>query len=387
MKRKADVESELPRQDVKKRAETKEELEELRQRLKKRKELLKEIPKLDLKSYGQEAALDVEERNPLRLRAFQGFLLYALMGAQAPIDPSFWCKFQRWNKVTRTNCLILEGLCLKDFINSDEQFKSLFEHKLEFNSPYRRNSTFIEDISILPVSGVKMRQLNKDHKSISKAVTKGQVFKVKESILNYQSDSKSSKLKLMLSVDQMVNESYPLLIEGPMSKKYVNFVQSKDEYEPVTDQSPMFAVDCEMCLTSIGKLELTKVCVVDSELKEVYQTFVKPRNPITNYLTRFSGITAQLLQDVETRLDDVQKALKELLPADAIWVGQSLSGDLNALQMIHPYVIDTSVIFNITGIPGRKTKLKKLSEMFLGETIQNKGADGHDPKEDAIAAM
>ena len=104
-----------------------------------------------------------------------------------------------------------------------------------------------------------------------------------------------------------------------------------------------------MCLTSIGKLELTKVCVVDSDLNEVYHSFVKPRNPIVNYLTRYSGITPALLQDVETRIEDVQNALKKLLPSDAIWIGQSLNGDLNALQMMHPYVIDTSVIYNITG--------------------------------------
>ena len=73
--------------------------------------------------------------------------------------------------------------------------------------------------------------------------------------------------------------------------------------------------------------------------------------------------------------------------SDAIWIGQSLNGDLNALQMMHPYVIDTSVIYNISGHPRRKTALRTLSHMFLGETIQDKGEDGHDPKEDAIAAM
>ena len=55
--------------------------------------------------------------------------------------------------------------------------------------------------------------------------------------------------------------------------------------------------------------------------------------------------------------------------------------------MMHPYAIDTSVIYNISGHPRRKTKLKILTHMFLGETIQDKGAGGHDPKEDAIAAM
>lgn len=185
----------------------------------------------------------------------------------------------------------------------------------------------------------------------------------------------------------MVDENYPLPLKGPMSAKYANYVFSKDEYTQVSSNSPLFAVDCEMCLTTAGKLELTKVCVVNSQLEVVYHTLVKPYNAITNYLTRYSGITSALLQDVETRLEDVQESLRKLLPSDAIWIGQSLNGDLNALQMMHPYVIDTSVIYNITGESRRKTKLKTLSHMFLGETIQDKGVEGHDPKEDAIAAM
>ena len=104
-----------------------------------------------------------------------------------------------------------------------------------------------------------------------------------------------------------------------MSKRYAKYVFSQDEYKEVDENSPLYAVDCEMCLTNIGKLELTKVCVVDSDLNEVYQSFVKPRNRIVNYLTRFSGITENILENVETRLEDVQQALKKLLPAGKVF--------------------------------------------------------------------
>lgn len=76
---------------------------------------------------------------------------------------------------------------------------------------------------------------------------------------------------------------------------------------------------------------------------------MKPENKITDYLTRYSGITKELLENVTTTLSEVQQALRKILPPDAILVGQSLNFDLHTLKMMHPYVIDTSVIFNITG--------------------------------------
>ena len=66
----------------------------------------------------------------------------------------------------------------------------------------------------------------------------------------------------------------------------------------------------------------------------------------------------------------VQTSLREILPEDCILVGQSLNSDLNALKMMHPYVIDTSVIFNITGdrsllsTPNRYTLLSNI--FFVG---------------------
>ena len=94
-----------------------------------------------------------------------------------------------------------------------------------------------------------------------------------------------------------------------------------------------------------------------------------------------------LISKPNFRLSKVQKDLKDVLPSDAILVGQSLNSDLAAMRMLHPYVIDTSVIYNLSGDRKKKTKLSVLSEMFLGEKIQRESRRGHSPEEDAIAAM
>jgi RNA exonuclease 1 len=40
-----------------------------------------------------------------------------------------------------------------------------------------------------------------------------------------------------------------------------------------------------------------------------------------------------MLEDVTTTLSDVQKALIEILPPDAILIGHSLNSDLTAMQV------------------------------------------------------
>jgi hypothetical protein len=45
------------------------------------------------------------------------------------------------------------------------------------------------------------------------------------------------------------------------------------------------------------------------------------------------------------RLIDVQTALRSLLPPDAILVGQSLNSDLDALKLMHPYIIGEMVLY------------------------------------------
>ena len=148
---------------------------------------------------------------------------------------------------------------------------------------------------------------------------------------------------------------------------------------------PIFSIDCEMVETAKGS-ELARMSIINEALECTYDTFVKPAIPITDYRTKFSGITEDTLKDVTTTLQDVQEKLKTLLPPKCIITGHSLENDFHAVKLIHPYVIDTSCIFTPLASPLYKPKLKKLTMELLSKEIQS-GFDGHDSIEDATACM
>lgn len=70
----------------------------------------------------------------------------------------------------------------------------------------------------------------------------------------------------------------------------------------------MAAMDCEMCQTTEGN-EVTRVTVVDDNKKVLLDSFIKPYNPITDYHTRYSGITEEIMGKCDTRLEQVRKII------------------------------------------------------------------------------
>lgn len=165
-------------------------------------------------------------------------------------------------------------------------------------------------------------------------------------------------------------------------------VPSRNTELPVVDPAtnlPLFALDCEMCRTDEG-LVLARVSLVNEDGKVVLDELVQPPGPVTDYLTRWSGITPDMLQGVTTTLADVQARVRALLPGDAVLVGHSLENDLKALKLVHPRVIDTALLYPHAAGDTHKYGLKALAERYLGRLIQVQG-DGHDSVEDAMACL
>lgn len=66
----------------------------------------------------------------------------------------------------------------------------------------------------------------------------------------------------------------------------------------------------------------------------MYETLVKPDNPILDYNTRFSGITEDDLRNVRTTIRDVQAVLLSKFNDKTILIGHSFDSDLRALKVM-----------------------------------------------------
>ena len=61
---------------------------------------------------------------------------------------------------------------------------------------------------------------------------------------------------------------------------------------------------------------------------------MKPKTPILDYNTKYSGITYDILKDVTTDLEEIQEELLQIITKDSIIIGHSLENDFNALKVL-----------------------------------------------------
>lgn len=294
----------------------------------------------------------------ISLFEMQSFLIALVLPEPRLSTPPNWCRVIRCMKASNVGIFLLDNDDLDWIENKAAQFSYAFR--------FQTSPNWIEQLTNVPLS--RRLQVLESPGEFGRGAFER----------NLNAEHKVSKTALLLSPIQMIAESYPMPYDDG-----IRILRSK--YKPVTDESPIFGIDCEMCITD--RSELTRISIVDEDMRVVYNELVKPEREITDYLTRYSGITPQMMENVVTTLEDVQEFIRENLPRDSIFCGHSLNMDLSAIQIFHPYVIDTSVIYNRTGIRSQKPSLKALAYLFLGKYIQNSHMIGHDSLEDAITAL
>lgn len=150
------------------------------------------------------------------------------------------------------------------------------------------------------------------------------------------------------------------------------------------------ALDCEM--VGVGPTpdqdsQLARASVVDYHGAQLYDSYVLPQLPVTDYRTAVSGITPALLRPGYARpFAEVQRDVAELLEG-RILVGHAIKNDLSALMLSHSKrdIRDTSrhPAFRKLSM-GKAPALKKLAKEYLGVEIQ--GGE-HSSVEDARATM
>jgi RNA exonuclease 4 len=130
---------------------------------------------------------------------------------------------------------------------------------------------------------------------------------------------------------------------------------------------------------------LARVSVVNYNGEQVYDSYVLPKETVTDWRTHVSGIVPHHMK-IARSLEEVQADISKLVK-DRILIGHSIRNDLEALMLGHPKrdIRDTARHAPYRKLAGGSSpRLKILASELLGFEIQD-GA--HSSVEDARACM
>lgn len=156
--------------------------------------------------------------------------------------------------------------------------------------------------------------------------------------------------------------------------------------------SKYVAIDCEMVGAGpCGQISLLARCSIVSHNGDVmFDKFIQPTQPVTDFRTRWSGITPQHLRHA-LPFEEARKQILSLLKGKVV-VGHAIHNDFKALRYFHPATLtrDTQRIPLLNQNAGFQkecvSSLKNLTKAILKNDIQT-GRRGHSSVEDAKATM
>jgi DNA polymerase III epsilon subunit-like protein len=158
-------------------------------------------------------------------------------------------------------------------------------------------------------------------------------------------------------------------------------------------------LDCEMVQVANGRRELAYVTAVDFLSGEVLlDHYVQPTAKVVHWDSRYSGVTCSAMNKAVRNgqallgYSKAREMLWRFVDTETVLIGHSLNNDLDVLGIIHPKIVDTSIltseaVFNDL-LPGqalsRTWSLKTLTKELAGYDIQA-GKQGHSAFEDTMA--
>jgi RNA exonuclease 4 len=166
--------------------------------------------------------------------------------------------------------------------------------------------------------------------------------------------------------------------------------QTNEGVSPTAIAGRYIALDCEMVgfgPTPNQDSQLARISIVNFHGEQVYDSYVLPQMPVTDYRTPISGIRPHHLRPGYARsFEEVQGDVRTFLEGRVL-VGHAVKNDLAVLVLSHPRkdIRDTShhLPFRERS-KGGTPSLKKLANDILGIEIQN---GEHSSVEDARVAM
>ncbi|SCU86468.1 LAFA_0E00936g1_1 [Lachancea sp. 'fantastica'] len=306
-----------------------------------------------------------------------------------------WLTVENHSSVSKVVVLFVPGLLPEDLENSTElTIDGDKTNKPQSASDSLSEPQFVSEMQRAPVTtpGSANTIYSAYNAFVNVKLSKNEKELKKQEL----SKKKITLNDLVLRLDQLLENEYPIHQDAAgLSGEEKELLSAEQRaLQPVwKDTQPFehdgcrtFSMDCEMCMTENG-LVLTRVSLVDFDCRLIYDSLVKPDATITDYLTKYSGITEEKLRDVTTTLEDVQCDLLKLVSSTDILIGHSLQSDLNVLKLRHPKIIDTAIIYEHKAGPPFRPALKYLASDFLNQDIQNSDGLGHDSFEDARACM
>jgi len=199
--------------------------------------------------------------------------------------------------------------------------------------------------------------------------------------------SKEPEVEPLVSMEADENVSPKNRLSLQIQKKF----NSLEDFEMKDDDSvgKYVAIDCEM--VGVGpegkESALARLSLVNFHGHLIYDTFVIPKEPVTDYRTKWSGVRREDLEGPNAKsLEEVQEEVAAVFK-NRIVVGHGLVNDFKALMLEHPskQIRDTSVYPPFRKLAfGRTPAMRTLAKRLLNLNIQ---AGEHSSIDDARTAM